>query len=620
MKHLYVKLIVLALASGLVSCSFLDESMSTKYSDKDIFGSEPALEAFITGCYSTYAYQGAFHSGAHGEWFAPGSAIVHWGLAGTPLSDAQKRWVDLLSLAQFSRNPNNLSVYKGLYTAIYTCNKLIDGLKSSPVDERYKRQIEAEARYLRAMSYFHIVRRWGNAPVHLDVPASIEHTNGKREDFWKIYDCIIKDLDYAEANGRTYDEQFSIAGTGTGRVCKDAATALKSLVYLTIGTLLEHSDVNDNFWTCPNADVFAGFAEMGIETAEDAFKMSLECAKLVIPHTNPASPYKLADNYAWLFRWTNAEDWQLRERIFVIPSTSEAGVSQLATWSLPGFYNDTENNNLYGRFRPSRWLFQKWCEAYGGVKGSGNAAEIYVRCGDPRIDAALIYDSYKAQGNNTQYCYPNAAYIYSSERGRTFPYFKKYYDPKYNATAGYADLYVMRLAEVYLIAAEACANLCTTPSDEYGKEAMTYVNYLLDRARKSTADGTPSTEPADWTSTSVTSKDELIEKIFWERAFEMAGEQHEWYDTHRMGAKWLMEKITVPHNEFLFAVEQGDRNGVPGHRSTYYGTPAHGEGNIYPATQADVRRGLINAFPNDELVFNTALTLEDQNPSEIFWE
>lgn len=619
MKHIHLNLIFCVFLLSIVSCGFLDENMRTKYSEEDIFGSEPALEAFVTGCYSTYAYQGAFHSGAHCEWFAPASALVHWGLSGSPLSDAQKRWVDLLNLAQFSRNPYNLSVFQGLYTTIYTCNKLIDGLKSSPVAERYKLQIESEAKYLRAISYFHIVRRWGNAPIHKDVPSSIEHTNGKRENFWEIYKLIIEDLDFAEQYGRTYDEQFAIAGTGTGRVCKNAATALKSLVYLTIGTLLEHSGVGDNFWTCPNSQVFAGFAEMGIESAKDAFEMSLQCAEAVIPETSADSPYRLAGNYADLFRWTNPEDYQLRERIFVIPSTNESGVSQLATWSLPGYYNNTANNNLYGRFRPSRFFFQKWCETYGGVKGTDNSKNIYVKCGDPRMDAALIYDSYKAADNNTAYCYPNSGYIYSSERGRTFPYFKKYYDPKYNATSGYADLYVMRLAEVYLIAAEACANLCSNPGDTYGTMAIKYVNYILARARK-LPDGTLSAEPADWVASQIADKDELIVKIFWERAFEMIGEQHEWYDTHRMGAKWFLENVTKPANEFLFMPEQGDKNGVSGHRSMYYGTATHGDKNIYPATQAEVRKGLINAFPNDELVFNAALTLEDQNPSEVFWE
>ena len=41
---------------------------------------------------------------------------------------------------------------------------------------------------------------------------------------------------------------------------------------------------------------------------------------------------------------------------------------------------------------------------------------------------------------------------------------------------------------------------------------------------------------------------------------------------------------------------------------------------IYPEAQADVRKGLICAFPYDELVYNSALSLDDQNPAEIFWE
>lgn len=619
-----VKITILSILLPIFSaCGFLDENMNTHYSGDDIFGSEAALEAFMNGCYSAYAVSG-FYGGAMCEWLAPASAIVHWGLSSTPLSDAQKRWQDCLNLSQYSRNPYNVSMYRALYGAIYKCNLLISSLPDSPVAQEYKDQIEAEARYVRAQAYFHIVRRWGNAPIHLDPPTTIPETNGEREDFWKIYDIVLKDLDYAEVHGRDYDVQVGIAGTGSGRVCKNAATALKSLVYLTVGTLLTHSDPGDNFWVCSNDKVFAGFREIGIDGAKDAFEKALACAKDVMPETSTVgTPYRLAANYAQLFSWTNPEDYQLRERIFVIPSTSEWGNSQLATWSLPGFYQNTANNIYYGRFRPSRFLFQKWCEAYGGEKGAGNAANIYIKCGDPRIEAALIYDSYPAADGTTAFCYPNANYILNSERGRTFPYFKKYYDPKYDATAGYADLYAMRLAEVYLIAAEAAANLCTTPGDAYGQEAMQYVNVLLARARQSTPDGVPSAEPADWTAATVADKDALIEKIFWERAFEMTGEQHEYFDTHRMGAKWFAKYVTIPANEFLAQPEQADYGAEgtnPGHRSAYYGTPSHGADNVYPVTQAEVRKGLICAFPNDELVYNTALSLEDQNPTEVFWE
>lgn len=610
---------IFAVSILVTGCSFLDENLNTKYSTEDIFGSEEALESFVTGCYSSYAASG-FYYGGNAEWFAPGSTLLHWSVNG--LSDAQKRWIDCLSLTQFSRNPYNVQVYRQKYEALYKCNKLLKELTNSPVDQDYKNQIAAEGHFLRAMIYFDIVRRWANAPLHTTPPTTIEETNGPREPFWKLYRLILDDLSYAEEHGRDYDTQRSIAGTGSGRVCKNAATAMKSLVYLTIGTLLAHDDEGDNFWVCSNEDVYAGFAEAGVLSAQDAFQKALACAKQVMPETSvEGTPYRLADSYAQLFRWTEPEDWQLRERIFVITSTNEEGGSQLATWSLPGYYMNTTSNSTSGRIRPSRFVFQKWASTYGGVKGSGNSKDIYVSCPDPRFDVTFIYANYRAKDNEIAHCYPEGSCVYSNNRDTAMPYFKKYYDPKYDNTRGYADLYVMRLAEVYLIAAEAAANLCSTPGDTYGQEAIKYVNRLLFRARTSTPDGVAATEPADWSEADIADKDALINKIFWERAFEMLGEQHEWFDTHRMGAKWLSENVTSKANEFLFEPEQDNApSGATGCRAFFYGTSRFGEGKIYPEAQVDVRKGLLCAFPYDELVYNSALSLADQNPPEIFWE
>ena len=114
-----IRYAVLAIALTLnVSCSFLDENMNTHYSDGDIYGSESALEACVVGCYTAYATTG-FYGGPMMEWFSPASAIVHWGLTGTPLADPQKRWLDCLSLTQFSKNPYNQLMYKNLYSSIY---------------------------------------------------------------------------------------------------------------------------------------------------------------------------------------------------------------------------------------------------------------------------------------------------------------------------------------------------------------------------------------------------------------------------------------------------------------------------------------------------------------------
>ena len=250
---------------------------------------------------------------------------------------------------------------------------------------------------------------------------------------------------------------------------------------------------------------------------------------------------------------------------------------------------------------------------------------------------------------DTKKCYPDASivsgasgvYGKDNDYTATLPYFKKYYDPKYNYTAGYADLYLIRLAEIYLVAAEACANL--GDSDK----AIEYANYVVGRANIMIDN-----QKVLWTKDNLgkkpdeTEQDALIRRIFWERCFELTGEQHEYYDTHRMGAKWLGENVTGPHNEFLTRPEQqawyvGDdgktqipiaygeevpENATRGHRELFYGTErrisnatSSGKG-IYPEIQTEVRKGLIHAYPNDELVYNTSLTLADQNPSEIFWE
>ena len=648
MKNIFKYIIVSVLAAGLVSCNFLDENMDTKFTTEQIYGTEPALETAVMGCYASFGSVG-FKSGSMNEWFQPASALIHWGGVSGRLTDGQKRWVDCLSLTRFAKDPNNLSNFKALYSTIYKCNKLISELPGCPVSESFKTEIEAEARFIRAESFFYLTRIWGDVPVNLEVPTTVEQTNGPREPFWKVYGVILDDLDFAEKNMRDYETQYSTRGIskGSGRVCNTAATAAKSIVYLTIGTLLKHSEPNDNFWMVPNEQVFKGFEELpgehSITSADDAFTKALKYAELVIPETNPASPHRLAENYADLFRWTEPEDFQIRERIFCLTSCNElSSNSTLAMWSLPQQYMGTDKATNFGRVRPSRFLFQKWCETYGPKQAAD--ADYFIGCADPRIDVAFIYNSYPGADMATKKCYPDASGVYGKDTDytATLPYFKKYYDPKYNYTAGYADLYVIRLAEIYLVAAEACANLGVTD------KAIEYANYVVGRANIMIDNQKVLWKESDFepVKPGETSQDVLIRRIFWERCFELTGEQHEYYDTHRMGARWLGENVTGPHNEFLTRPEQqawylaedgktkvpvvygedSPENATRGHRELFYGTErrisnatSSGKG-IYPEIQTEVRKGLIHAYPNDELVYNTSLTLADQNPSEIFWE
>lgn len=605
----------------LVSCvDFLEEKITTSYDGSVMVSSPEALEANVLGIHRQLASSG-FKSGTFCEWLAPASGLAHWSNA-SALTNPLERWTCCLKFTRFSQHPEAYDSFTSFYRSIYLCNSLLAAMQSSPVDDAYKKEIEGEVYFLRAMAYFYLVRLYGDVTLHTEAPTSLSEVYGPRADFWVVYCQIIKDLNLAVAQMRDWNRMVEIAGgNASGRVCNYAAVACRSLVYLTIGTLLAHPD--DNFWVNRTPD----FSEIEIADAGDAFRKALSDAEDVIDH----GPFELCPDYRQLFRWTEAGDWQLKERIWVMPRSPEAGDanSGLTMWALPNRYMGTSNVDNFGRCRPDRWFFQKWCEDYGGQKGTGSYNKnVYVGCPDPRLSVNLIYNSYPGQNKTLYNCYPADNRIFPGNETMMkhygLPYYKKYYDPTYDNSVGNADLYVMRLAEVYLIAAEACANLCESASDAYGTKAVDYVNVILERARNS-VDGEPAAEPQAWTASKFNnSKEALVNAIFWERCYEMPFEHHEYFDTHRMGARWLAENIAKPKNAFLYLNEQEDytRDGTDysGYRTIYYGRDFR-----YDEDPALVRKGLISSYPYDELIYNTCLDVNKsdpnlgQNPAEVYW-
>ncbi len=619
MKKLMICIFVVFGALQVSCAGFLDEKVTTSYDGSVMVSSPEALEANVLGIHRQLSASG-FKTGTFCEWLAPASGLAHWSNTNA-LTNPLERWACCLKFTRFSQHPEAYDSFTSFYRSIYLCNSLLEAMQSSPVDDAYKTEIEGEVYFLRAMAYFYLVRLYGDVTLHTQAPTSFKEVDGPRENFWVVYCQIVQDLNAAAARMRSYDRMVQVAGgNASGRVCDYAAVACRSLVYLTIGTLLAHPD--DNFWVNRTPD----FSQIGIADAEDAFQKALADAEDVIDH----GPFELCPDYRQLFRWTEPGDWQLKERIWVMPRSPEAGDagSGLTMWALPNRYMGTENVDNFGRCRPDRWFFQKWCEDYGGQKGVGTSnKDVYVSCPDPRLNVNLAHTSFRGQNNTPYNCYPTDNRIYPGNETMMkhygLPYYKKYYDPTYNNSVGNADLYVMRLAEVYLIAAEACANLCASASDTYGSRAVDYVNEILDRARNS-VDGEPATEPLAWTTSKFASKQELIDGIFWERCYEMPFEHHEYFDTHRMGAKWLVENISKPKNLFLYLAEQEDftTGGVAyrGYRTLFYGSDFR-----YDEDWTLVRKGLICGYPYDELIYNTHLDLNKsdpnfgQNPAQVYW-
>ena len=135
--------------------------------------------------------------------------------------------------ALISRSLRRLNLYetdwKNYYAAVYRCNELItraDGIDWK--SEETKGTYIGEARAIRALCYFDMVRLWENIPL-LTVPTTDNVPQAAPDE---VYQLIIEDLKFAAENIPAKAYQKEQAATNDGHITKYAAEALLARVYL----------------------------------------------------------------------------------------------------------------------------------------------------------------------------------------------------------------------------------------------------------------------------------------------------------------------------------------------------------------------------------------------------
>jgi hypothetical protein len=126
-----------------------------------------------------------------------------------------------------SDNSAILDAWLGLYNAIARCNNVIANL-SVVSDANLKKQYEGEAKFLRALHYFNLVRLWGDAPLVLNPVLAADAQKLVRNSKQELYTSIESDLNAAITSLPTI-----FAGINTGRATQGAAKALLGKVLLT---------------------------------------------------------------------------------------------------------------------------------------------------------------------------------------------------------------------------------------------------------------------------------------------------------------------------------------------------------------------------------------------------
>ena len=131
------------------------------------------------------------------------------------------------------------------YTLISAANVLLDHLGEAGLTEAQQTQYEAEARFLRALSYFDLVRFFGRVPISLhEISPDEAFALGQSEAVDVYNQAIVPDLQYAVENLQETATDY-LGNPRSERVTKTAAQALLGKVYLQMAGYPLYQDTKD---------------------------------------------------------------------------------------------------------------------------------------------------------------------------------------------------------------------------------------------------------------------------------------------------------------------------------------------------------------------------------------
>lgn len=228
MKHT-IKYFTQLLVSGTLllcglSCSdFLEEPDRSNFTMENYFTKPEHAESVVNSIYENLRnVLGGGFGGA--PWMMLEFAT---GLANTELGQAQNS-IFVRNLVNNSDNGYGATYWTSHYRGIANANLAIAKIPGISMNEATKKRYLGEARFLRALYYYDLVRIFGNIslitePVDLKSPDLYPAQVPQEE----VYKVIVADLIEAEASGLPYTD-------ATGRVSLGAVKSLLSSVYLTM--------------------------------------------------------------------------------------------------------------------------------------------------------------------------------------------------------------------------------------------------------------------------------------------------------------------------------------------------------------------------------------------------
>ncbi|UII24596.1 RagB/SusD family nutrient uptake outer membrane protein [Fulvivirga maritima] len=394
---------------------------------------------------------------------------------------------------------DNVAAWRAFYNVVAQANVTIYNINqfaSEDVSEEMKAHCIAEARFMRALAYRYLVMNWEAVPIIVDNIEILDNPyNVRRNTVSSVWRFITHEF---RAAAKDLPETPRLEG----RVTKWAAEGMLARTYLT------RAGVPENY----------GLQDERTVTRDQVF---LDSAKYFAERVINMSGASLLTDYADLFRTpydNNPESLFSLQWVFV--DVNSWGTQN----STPAYLTPTAelgNGDGWGGDKGATYWMLSLYDGFNPIDG-GEALKGHTE--DVRLKATFMlpgmtYDELAYQdGEEVAQGYQVPFSGGDGADAVNYASVKKYVvgrlDPEDGASQYYGhDTYMLRLAEIYLIYAEAVLGNNESTSDA---TALQYFNTIHERATREVV-------------TSITYED-----IFEERVKEFAMEGVTWYDLVRL--------------------------------------------------------------------------------------
>lgn len=483
MKKRYLLLCIFAII--VCACESLDEESLTKVSTDNFYNNEVDALSALTGAYSGLKSSNGYYK----------QAFL------SVLFASSDQGISTFLLKEFkigtvvNTNSSITTMWKAMYVAIRDANNVIANVQRIDMDETLKSRIIGEARFLRALHYFNLVRCFGEVPLRIKPLEPGDDEGLPVSSIQDIYTVIIEDLEFAGANCWGRNEVRDMYSNDLGRATKTAAHALLAKAYLRIAS-------------CKRT------AQGGVEGNNNylAFSESI------------ATYYQLAKEQC---------DLALGDSGFQLESSLEGWETIFSpdNGNNPEMIFEVQGSSIVGQGTAVSNLFSPKDSGLSGT-GFGGSNKLKpkfinfrINKEDPRFKNTIIREykntlwSFSINAGSTGYL----ATSLDPNNSRSFTLWQtwtsKYIDPE--ATTEYTsrqNWHIIRLADVYLMRAEAMVELAQDPV-----LANADFNALRSRVETASFDG------------SGMSMSEFRTALLEERGVELYMEGHRFFDLTRMG-------------------------------------------------------------------------------------